>query len=616
MTLKSIAANDGIRHKKNVISISTGVKSTGGIYTNEPCAVIGVLKKEVLNDLVPDDVIPSILSDGVTKTDVVVVNEVIAHGTCPTSLGNACVDHDVLDNSICGGMQIYIDKLSFDSSLWRMYGTLGAIVRDNDGTLVGLTNNHVVGTTYDTSIGYQWGIDHTVDDTFTHKGANPTCLFPEATGTTYGRMVHYGDPSGDNVILGTTKRTVPIIFNQPSASHATNYSDAALINLNDANFADMYPGPIITDSVSIDKYSNTTPIFDFSKLGDVNDNNICFKVGRTTGKTVETHDISLYSPASGQYASIFSVDSDINVNYISCSGFNANVSENLAWFNNTIGIKYRNSADDWRFSYSGDSGSLCWIWSTDNLRWEVLGLIFAGGCDNDNKNCVSYVCRMDYILKQLQIGEGWTNDPAVGFDTNSIFNFVGSNYTTILSDVSACTSIWNGDINVDAGFISDPVIAVRYNSQQPSICYEKVTGSNLSPTHKSTNFLYKSTTSGECVKMYVELVALSAAVTTVDSTSPAQSTVFAINEVSVAELHLKRNTLYEFHLDANTLAGASHPFQIVDNYFTPTNTWSPSSTNIFYFSAGSTASGFATAGYMNYTCANHGPNMGNFIYFN
>jgi hypothetical protein len=619
MNPKSVANNDSILDKKNVVSISTGVKHTGGISTNETCVVVGVIKKVDVSSLDSSDVIPIILSDGSTKTDVIEVGEIVPHGVCPTNSG-PCKEHETIDDSICGGMQIYVQLDSYNSTPYNAFGTLGAIVRDNDNTLVGLTNNHVVGTTYDTGIGYQWGPTNTDNDTLSHKQGNPGCLFPGSTAATIGRTVKYGSTT-TNVTLGSVKRLVPMIFKHPSgSSHAANYSDAALVNLDTAHAANYYPSPIVIDTISMDRHSNTAPILDFSTLSSLTSANICAKVGRTTGRTVQEHDVALYSSASGQYASITSTDSDINVNYISCGGYSASANEHLATFNNTIAIQYQNADDAWKFSNSGDSGSLCWIWSTTNSRWEVLGLVFAGG------GSTSYICRMDYVLKQLNIGEAWSDSSDVGSDTQSIYDYIGSTSTTLLSDASACTGLWDGEIRVDSTLGAGSAIQVQFNSQQPVLYYEKISGTSLGATHKAPNFTYDSASGStgwsgatgwdRYKEIDVDITSVTPAVTTVDSSQSAVSHVYTINGVSAAELHLERNTVYTFNLtNPALLSGGTHPFQIKDSHFTTTNTWGPYTTSVFSFSAGSTAGGYATGGYMNYVCESHGANMGNFIHF-
>ena len=101
-----------------------------------------------------------------------------------------------------------------------------------------------------------------------------------------------------------------------------------------------------------------------------------------------------------------------------------------------------------------------------------------------------------------------------------------------------------------------------------------------------------------------------------DASESAVTNVYTINGVSAAELHLERNTVYTFNLvNSDLLSGGNHPFQIKDSHFNTTNTWGPYTTSVFSFSAGSTAGGYATAGYMNYVCESHGANMGNFIHF-
>ena len=102
---KSTAIEDGIHHKKNVIGITHGTKITNGVDTGEDCIVVEVKEKVDLSDLTSNDEIPSILSDGKTKTDVIVAPEAFALGVCPASSG-ACKNHDESFDVVKGGTQL------------------------------------------------------------------------------------------------------------------------------------------------------------------------------------------------------------------------------------------------------------------------------------------------------------------------------------------------------------------------------------------------------------------------------------------------------------------------------------------------------------------------------
>tara|TARA_B100000902_G_C27319591_1_gene923507 strand:- start:1698 stop:3539 length:1842 start_codon:yes stop_codon:yes gene_type:complete len=135
--------------KKNVESYFAGFKEVKGNTTQEKCIVVGVSKKESLESLPKEDLVPSEISG--VKTDVIEVPKMIVYDFCGGDLGSnspsevyvkGCPNHTYDNDSpfecIPGG--ISIGPKSQSSA-----GTLGFSLKDENGNILGVTNNHVVG---------------------------------------------------------------------------------------------------------------------------------------------------------------------------------------------------------------------------------------------------------------------------------------------------------------------------------------------------------------------------------------------------------------------------------------------------------------------------------------
>jgi len=64
---------------KNFCMANAGMRTRGGILTNEPCVVVGVSEKVPLCELTDEERIPSALPDG-TPIDVVEMQKIDAQG--------------------------------------------------------------------------------------------------------------------------------------------------------------------------------------------------------------------------------------------------------------------------------------------------------------------------------------------------------------------------------------------------------------------------------------------------------------------------------------------------------------------------------------------------------
>ncbi len=135
--------------KKNVESYFEGFKEIKGNSTKEKCIVVGVSKKESFENLSPEDLIPSQISG--VKTDVIEVPPMIIQDFCGSDAGSnspseiyvkGCPNHTYDNNSpfncVPGG-------ISIGPKNQVAAGTLGFSIKDNEGNILGITNNHVVG---------------------------------------------------------------------------------------------------------------------------------------------------------------------------------------------------------------------------------------------------------------------------------------------------------------------------------------------------------------------------------------------------------------------------------------------------------------------------------------
>jgi len=135
--------------KKNVESYFDGFKEIKGNSTKEKCIIIGVSKKQSTKDLSEEDLIPPEING--VKTDVIEVPPMIIQDYCGSDSGSSspseiylkgCPGHTYDNNSpfncVPGG-------ISIGPKEEVAAGTLGFSVKDNEGNILGVTNNHVVG---------------------------------------------------------------------------------------------------------------------------------------------------------------------------------------------------------------------------------------------------------------------------------------------------------------------------------------------------------------------------------------------------------------------------------------------------------------------------------------
>jgi hypothetical protein len=282
--------------KQNVTCYFEGTKKVGGVDTGEPCIVVGVVQKLPLNQLPPDHIIPSSL-DGLV-TDVI-----------QTGQFKALLDNKDEHRPMVGGISLGMKDDEY-------YGTLGVIVRDStDGTLLGLTNNHVVGQFYDPT----FGVITTRGHVYPTELADIDIVQPSegdgGVGTAYAKI----------------KRIVPL-----QVSGGTNIVDAAVfeMGIDDAAMAiySLHAGPFLFADRT--DFALATPVY---------------KSGRTTSLT----------PNIPGDATVTSKTASVLVDYSGTS----------IWQTDQIVITGTG------FAAAGDSGSA--VVAVIDGQWKIIGLLFA-----------------------------------------------------------------------------------------------------------------------------------------------------------------------------------------------------------------------------------------------
>jgi len=265
-----------IMGKPNVVVAYAGTKIVDGVDTGEPCVVVGVKNKVNKEDLSEEDLIPSVLPDGVI-TDIIEFPEILAVGTCTDGTGGGCPDHDAKYRPLQGGISAIEDGATAC--------TLGIVVKDSsDNSLVALTNNHCAGLQYDPTFKVPTnGNLSTVGITMLQPSPND------------------GGTNPDDA-YGTVKRAVTMEFGTDSTQDNSVDASISTISTDDASTAilDIHEGP-----------------FTFATSAEYSAGTEILKSGRTTGHTPPP------------VATIVSTNANVNVSYGSGD-------ENVAPFSNQI----------------------------------------------------------------------------------------------------------------------------------------------------------------------------------------------------------------------------------------------------------------------------------------
>ncbi|MEO0497581.1 MAG: hypothetical protein AAF141_09455 [Pseudomonadota bacterium] len=226
----------------------------------------------------------------------------------------------------------------------RSAGTMGALVRDKDGKLLGLTNNHVTGGCNNTRRGMPISAPGI-------KDVSATGLRP--------------------FTLGAHHQSIPMILGEPDAVDHTLNTDAAVFDIGHSN---------LVSSMQQNHYDTPTQLAQI--VADPANGLAVKKVGRTTGLTTGI--------VESQMIGAFPLDYDIPTYH------SANESVRFrgrVYFEPVYLIRGLGGV----FSDRGDSGAL--VVTNDDGKEKALGLIFAG----DASDNLSYMLPLEPILSKLQL---------------------------------------------------------------------------------------------------------------------------------------------------------------------------------------------------------------------
>ena len=354
----------------NCTSIGFGYKEVNGQLTNEKAIIFRFKEKKPIEDLLPNEVIPTTITiNGETlRTDVCQgEDEFVAYEACPSDFyfwssnstlnptGATTPTQQSQIRPLKGGLQIRNQTKGF-------VGTMGFVAVDNENdSLVGVTNAHVM-----------------------------TEIFFKADES--GRSVEnvysddMGQPSGtESQRVGVTKRYVPV---QGNASGGINYVDGALFTLDSS---------VVNTSQSYQYYGLSftgAPIFaTTAEIDDlINNNDDLYSVGRTTGAKGEgTTKLKFLSYDTIYVNNNLTSSVDRLCRYDDVISYIASASTTT----NGNGCFYPIN--------SGDSGSALLAEIGGQLK--IIGLCFAGSTTGspDGYFTIGRACRIDKVASQLNI---------------------------------------------------------------------------------------------------------------------------------------------------------------------------------------------------------------------
>lgn len=368
--------------KKNVVCVSSGFKVKNGVTTDIPSYIVGVVSKKDPNLLSSDEIIPSEING--IKTDVIEIGEISALGTCVTDVvtgGAACSPHGSLYDPLQGGISIGCEILDRTQS-WviRPTGTLGSICVDvADGSIVALTNNHVVGMVHKNG----WPmITYTISgitfDSYTEAGIiNEPMAQPS-----------YADyPNFWNGMLKVKKIEGFKVNNNISNPQ---YIDAAVLkfdSINKSNFS------VLELTNNLGTVVSGGP-FPWASPGEVTVGMQLFKSGRTTGMV--------------NFGTITSIDASPVVTLQ--SGYSTTYDEQIETYYPT------------RCAYSGDSGS--GVYATIGGYTKLVGLLHAA---NTPAGTFYYTCPIWKVADALNV-KAWNGDIILSSSNGNSFSKNGVTY--------------------------------------------------------------------------------------------------------------------------------------------------------------------------------------------
>lgn len=373
----------------NLNSVGLGEKVSGGTATGEPAIVCSVTQKKPIEDLSPEEILPSEITvgDQVIKIDVIEASRAYQLG-CTTCGGWSGANSGEFTNRqftrpLRAGITMSSDRG------WPAVGTLGTIVKDTaTGVLVGLTNNHV--TIENPNFTSDRNLSNPADITNDYDPVNNVY---QATETQAG----YISPVN---IVGRSVRYAPTYY---QSSGITNKVDAALFSVQQNVIDNKSWQPIGLDGIIPNDNPQFATTLELDNLFATNPK--IWTSGRTSG-------------ARGE-----GVCGNLRVNQTGLTLPVAASATGPVWVYEDI-IAVIRPDDDTPTSQQigclnpglqGDSGSA--VYAEINGTIKLIGLLFAGNCTVAEACCgfagppngcssVFFVCRIDHIADELGI-EHW-----------------------------------------------------------------------------------------------------------------------------------------------------------------------------------------------------------------
>lgn len=422
--LKEVTAELNRTTSENIISVGYGLNERNGKTLNEYCITFTVSKKLPLEEVPIDERIPSQIEiDGVVySTDVVEGSiELMGFIDCSSddpafySWQSSTPGNANTLRPLKGGTSVSnVTSKTFSS------GTMGFIAVDNDdNTLVGVSNNHVL-----------------IYDAFFTDQRDTSSLITNIVANT---AVQASFPDSGGVFpIGVVKKYQPI-FTDPSP----NLADAACLAIsqvdddgnNTIDVNESWKQFGLQNLTSPPRFATTSEID--TALSDPNKE--FFSSGRTTGPKGESP-TKLYCVAP--------------VRSIRVSGYTKQGVRSVAAFDECFEYRAKGpttpEGDYCRFPIKGgDSGSA--VLTIINGEYVIIGLAFAGGGDIFGNVNTAYACRIDNVASALNI-RAWDGTlTGIGFsDTENADTYIVEGLSEEKSIIRNGKTYWQAGLTQEA----------------------------------------------------------------------------------------------------------------------------------------------------------------------
>jgi hypothetical protein len=412
--------NEYLKTHPNVHGIGIGKKIKNGQQLDELSMIFSVEEKKPISELLPEEIIPQNISinNDIIISDVVQNNRPITIGCKDWVPGQKLIDgfgtgtnataeqnlHRVSVRPLVGGISI-----TEQSSLPTSFGTLGCLAIDNeDGTVVGLSNSHVVCDCY---------IEPEDQLSIYNFNSSGDPIIQPALYEPYNGSVT-SLPSNQLINkIGTVKRYASSNFDNVYFNVIANYIDASVISID--------TGKATSASFGILGFNEATalPFATTSEINSLISNNCPLAISsRTTGaKNVDCGIIvtelnastALYSerclPKDKQYASQ-KIES-LNPTFDFWKGGQ----RKILYYNDVVKFAYADGSSG--VAIGGDSGSAVIALLPGGVR-KIVGLVFAGEGVSGN---YGYFCRIDRVAQILNVSQ-WNGN--LNFSNPSTWQYI------------------------------------------------------------------------------------------------------------------------------------------------------------------------------------------------